>query len=276
VATALTAPRGAAAQRVDGARAAVSPRPSEQRDRSGAPSEMDWPKPPADSAGSASQPNRAPLRVSARIRSFAPLAPLASAIAPGAGQFVLGDDRFIAYAAVELLGWLKYAKDSREQAAQEATFRDLARKVARVAYGPNPPDGNWTYYEAMRDWKSSGQFTTATDGSVVPTTDTSTYNGHQWRLAQQTTPDAASALAQYERTAYKSDHEWSWDNAQVQWDIFKRTTFKRDDAHYAGLQDLIVIGANHFLSMVDAFVTFRLSVHTDDAGRATVGASVRW
>ncbi|HEY4215929.1 MAG TPA: hypothetical protein VGM67_02265 [Gemmatimonadaceae bacterium] len=214
-----------------------------------------------------------PLRASSRIRS---LAPIASAIAPGTGQFILGDDRFVAYAAVELLGWLKFVKDTREQAAQERTFRDLARRVARAAYSPNPPDGNWTYYEAMRDWPNSGQYTTATDGSVVPTTDITTYNGYQWQLAQQTTPDAASALAQYERLAYKPEYEWSWDNAQLQHDIYNRTTFKRDDAHYAGVEDLIVLGANHFLSMVDAFATFRLSVHTDESGRATVGASVRW
>jgi hypothetical protein len=214
-----------------------------------------------------------PLRPATRIRA---LAPLASAIVPGTGQLILGDNRFVAYAAVEVIAWLKFAKDTRDQAAQEASFRDLARRVARVAFSPNPPDGNWTYYEAMRDWKSSGQYTTATDGSVVPTTDIETYNGHQWQLAQSTTPDAASALAQYERLAYKPEYEWSWDNAQLQWDIFQRTTFKRDDAHYAGVEDLIVIGANHFLSMVDAFATFRLSVHTDDSGRTAVGASIRW
>jgi hypothetical protein len=215
----------------------------------------------------------APFRVSTKIRS---VAPLVSAIVPGGGQFILGDNRFLAYAAVEILGWLKYSKDARDQAAQEASFRDLARKVARVGYSTTLPDGNWTYYEAMRDWKSSGPYSEAIDGSVVPAADTTTFNGHQWWLAQRTTPDAASALAQYQRLAYKSDFQWSWENAQLPWDIFKRTTFKRDDAHYSGVQDLIVIGANHFLSMVDAFATLRLSVHIDPAGRTSLGANVRW
>ncbi len=257
----LGAATSAAAQQIDAARAGVVGRrvTTDSSDLLG-------------SGGDVSLP-ASPLRASPRLRS---LAPLVSAVAPGGGQFILGDNRFIAYAAVEVLGWLKYAKDARDQAAQEASFRDIARKVARAGYSTTLPDGNWTYYEAMRDWKNSGPYSEATDGSLVPAADTNTFNGHQWLLAQRTTPDAASALAQYERLAYKSDYQWSWQNAQLQFDIFKRTTFKRDDAHYSGVQDLIVIGANHFLSMVDAFATLRLSMHTDPAGRTSLGATVRW
>jgi hypothetical protein len=216
---------------------------------------------------------RGPFRVSPRAL---PYAPLVSAIVPGGGQVMLGDNRFIAYAAVELLGWLKYAKDAREQAAQEASFRDLARRVARASFSANGPAGDWTYYESMRDWDSSGVYSRSASGPVVPETNLATFNGHQWDLAQHTTTDMASALAQYERTAYKPEFRWSWGNASLQYDIFKRTTFKRDDAYHAGVQDLIVLGANHVLSMVDAFATFRLSVATDPVGRTTIGAGLRW
>ncbi|MDB4874161.1 MAG: hypothetical protein JWM41_607 [Gemmatimonadetes bacterium] len=205
-----------------------------------------------------------------------PYAPLVSAIVPGGGQFMLGDDRFVAYAAVELLGWLKYAKDTREQAVQEASFRDLARRVARSSFSSAVPDGDWTYYESMRDWKASGFYSASAAGPVVPETDQTTFNGYQWNLALHTNPDTASALAQYERLAYKPEFRWDWTNAQLQYDIFKRTTFKRDDAHYAAIQDLIVLGANHVLSMVDAFATFRLSAHTDPTGRTSVGGRLRW
>lgn len=267
VATAV-AGGAAQAQRIDDARAAVVSR------RAAAPADSSKSGWVPDSVAADSSRNVVSLlRASPRARS---VAPLVSLVAPGGGQLILGDNRFIAYAAVELLGWLKYRKDSHEQAQQEASFRDLARKVARSGLSSQGPDGNWTYYEAMRDWKRSGDYTTETDGTVVPTSDATTFNGNQWLLALRTNPDSASALAQYERQAYKSDLEWSWENASIQWDIFKRTTFKRDDAHYAGVQDLIVIGANHFLSMVDAFATLRLSVHTDPAGRTSVGASLRW
>jgi hypothetical protein len=232
---------------------------------------------PRSTAVEALAPDSAAQRSSFRVPVRAlPYAPLVSAIVPGGGQLMLGNDRFIGYAAVELLGWLKYAKNVREQADQEATFRDLARRVARANFSPTLPDGDWTYYEAMRDRLESGAYSLSTSGPVVPETDTTTFNGHVWDVAVHTNPDVASALAQYERLAYKPEFRWSWKNARFQYDIFKRTTFKRDDAHYAAIQDLIVLGANHVLSMVDAFATFRLSFHTDQSGRTSVGAQLRW
>ena len=54
------------------------------------------------------------------------------------------------------------------------------------------------------------------------------------------------------------------------------TTENRNDAYHAGVTDLAVIAANHALSMVDAFVTFRLQVQTDATGRTRFGARVPW
>ncbi|HMA23634.1 MAG TPA: hypothetical protein VKP00_06560 [Gemmatimonadaceae bacterium] len=204
-------------------------------------------------------------------------APIASAITPGAGQFMLGHDRFLVYAAVEVLGWWKYLKDTHEQSRQEAVFKDLARAAARSRFSTSLPDGGWSYYEQMRDWKESGVYSQTTAGAVVPETDTLTFNGTRWRLAQAThSNDPAAAVADYERLAIKPEFRWSWRNAEFQWDIFKRTTETRNDAYHAGVTDLAVIAANHALSMVDAFVAFRLQVQPAANGRTNVGASLRW
>ena len=228
-------------------------------------------------ADSIAAPAHAPIsgpRVSSSTLRYAPIA---SAILPGSGQFMFRHDRFIAYAAVEVLSWWQYIKDSQEQNQQEALFKELARGAARSHFSTTLPDGGWSYYEQMRDWKESGRYSQTDNGPVVPETNDSTFNGTRWRLAQAThINDPAGALAEYERLAIKPEFRWSWRNAGLQYDIFKRTTENRNDAYHAGVTDLAVIAANHALSMVDAFVTFRLQVQTDATGRTRVGARVPW
>jgi hypothetical protein len=219
--------------------------------------------------GLAAEPRLPPARLA--------YAPIASAVIPGAGQFMLGHDRFVAYAAVEVLSWWKYLKDTREQTRQETLFKELARGAARSHFSTTLPDGGWSYYEQMRDNLESGRYSQADSGPVVPETDTLTFNGTRWRLAQAThANDPAGALAAYEQSAIKPEFRWSWRNAGLQYDIFKRTTENRNDAANAALTDLAVIAANHALSMVDAFVAFRLQVQPVGNGRTGLGASLRW
>ena len=220
------------------------------------------------------RPTGSGRRVSDRVDRYAPIA---SAVVPGTGQFMLGNDRFVAYAAVEVLTWWKYFKDSREQNRQEALFKELARDAARSHFSSVLPDGGWTYYEQMRDWQESGRYSQTDNGPIVPETNDSTYNGSRWQLAQAThINDHAAALAEYEQLAIKPDFRWSWTNAGLQWDIFKRTTANRNDAYHAGVTDLAIIAANHMLSMVDAFVAFRLQVQPMPNGRTGVGGNLRW
>jgi hypothetical protein len=115
-----------------------------------------------------------------------------------------------------------------------------------------------------------------TSGPTRPDTDTSTFNGKRWEILLSTQPDQAAALAAYEREAIRPEFRWSWRDAQLQYDIFARTTDLRNDAARAARIDLLVIGANHFLSMIDAFATFRLQVHPEGDGRTSVGAAMRW
>ena len=204
------------------------------------------------------------------------IAPIASAAIPGSGQWLLGQNRSLAYLAVEAVAWWRYATDLRERALQVERFKDVARRVARAQFSSAPPDTDWVFYEMMRDFKESGQYSMTATGPVVPETDASTFNGSRWALAQATNPTRAQALADYERMAVKPDFQWSWQNASLQWDIFTRYTEKRNDADRAATRDLLVIGANHIISMVDAFTTMRLQVRAEADGRTSLGASIRW
>jgi hypothetical protein len=216
-------------------------------------------------------------RVSPRAGRYAPIV---SAIIPGGGQYLLGDDRFIGYVAVEALAWWKYAKDVHERIDQDASYKTLARRVARSPFANGSPDllpdGSWDYYEKMRDYLESGPFSLSSVGPIVPDTDATTFNGSRWKLAQSTLSTREAALQQYLRTAIRPEFAWSWKSAQFQYDVFKRTTNKRNDAYRAGFTDLMVISANHILSMVDAFSTVRLRTTTNANGTTSIGARVSW
>lgn len=215
-----------------------------------------------------------PLRA---LRAAPPAtAPLASLLVPGTGQFMQGQQRFIAYLALEGLGWWKYVKDVRERRDQVNEYKDLARRVARAHFSPNGPDGDWTYYESMRDFLESGDYSETDSGPIVPQSDPSTFNGYTWQVAEATTTNSADALAQYEARAVKPDMQWSWRNAGLQYDLFKRTTEKRNDAASAAATDLTLLALNHLLSMVDAFATFRLESRVMTGGARSVSVRINW
>lgn len=210
--------------------------------------------------------------------------PVASAAVPGAGQALLSQDRFIGYLAIEAYGWLQYAADSREGWRQQRAYRELARKVARAYFGPNPPDGDFEYYERMEHFVESGVYDLLPGGKLEPETDTTTFNGAQWLLARQTfwtdpdTPPDPSASAYrgalefYERRAIRPEYRWSWRNAQLEQDLFGRTIARSNAAFRNSVEDLGLIIANHALSTVDAYVTLRLRRRA--GARSPVGVSV--
>lgn len=211
-----------------------------------------------------------------------PYAGLASLVVPGSGQFILGKDRFIGYLAVEVLGWLQYSKDVRERANQERAYKDYARRFARDAFSSavpatsTLPDGNWEYYEWMRDFLASGPFSLSTSGPIRPDTNPDTFNGSRWRLLKITQPSEEAALAAYVQQAIRPEYQWSWTNRQLHYDIYVRTTDLRNDAARAAVKDRLVIVANHFISMIDAFASFRLQVRAENQGRTSLGATMRW
>ncbi|HKG95444.1 MAG TPA: hypothetical protein VKA84_26220 [Gemmatimonadaceae bacterium] len=214
-------------------------------------------------------------------------APLASAVVPGAGQAVLEQDRFVAYVAVETYAWSQYAVDLREGRRQQRAYEQLAANVARATFGGSRPVGDFEYYERMEHFVESGLFDLAPDGPLDPETDSTTFNGATWLLARQTfwpdprvAPDPGSAAYRsaiefYERRAIRPEFRWSWRNAQLEQDLYRRTITRSNDAYRRSVQNLGLVIANHVLSTVDSYVTVRLRRRTGGGGFGFV-ATMPW
>ena len=196
--------------------------------------------------------------------------PLASAALPGAGQAVLKQDRFVAYMAVEGYFWLRFYADRREGLRQRSAYRQLANDVARAGFSTEKPVGNFEYYERMEHFVESGVFDAVPGGSIQPETDTTTFNGSIWLLARRTywtdpeVPPAAGSEAYLRAEALYRDRavlpafRWSWRDAQLEQDLYRRTISQSNEAFRRAVQDLGVVLANHVLSTVDAYVAVRL------------------
>jgi hypothetical protein len=199
---------------------------------------------------------------------------------PGGGQAILGQDRVIAYLAVEAYAWVRYAADRREGRRARATYRNLASEVARRPFSDVRPVGDFEYYEQMEKFAESGAFDAIAGGELDPEPDTSTANGAIWLLARQTfwadpwspperdSPEYRRAESFYRERAVAPEFRWSWANARLEYAEFRRTIRQSNNAFRNSLENLGLIIANHALSTVDAFITVRLrrSASTSAAG----------
>lgn len=225
-----------------------------------------------------------------RVGSAPWWAPLASAVAPGAGQAALRQDRWIGFAAVEAAVWLRYAGDRQDARREQRAYQRLANQVARALYSSGPPmAGSFEYYETMEKWIESGVYDAQPGGDIDPETDVSTFNGAMWLLARQTywsspdePPPAGSnayrdALAFYDRRAIRPEFRWSWRNAQLQQDLYRRAILRSNAAYRRAAEDLAAVLANHVLSTVDAYVTVRLRRRPGLTGpESRLEASLPW
>jgi hypothetical protein len=220
-------------------------------------------------------------------------APLASAVVPGAGQAALGHDRWIAFAAVEGLSWLRYVNDRHEAHRERRGYQRLANEVARALYSTGAPAaGSFEYYETMEKWLASGVYDAQPGGALTPETDTSTFNGAIWLRARETywadvdeppIPESAAyqnAIAYYERRAIRPEFRWSWRDAQLQQDLFSRGILRSNAAYRRVAEDLAAVLANHVLSTVDAYVTVRLrrrpGAHGAPGAETSLEATLPW
>ena len=197
-------------------------------------------------------------------------APVASLILPGTGQALLGQDRFVAYLAMEAWAVLEFANQRTEARRQQNRYRGLARDVARSLFGANAPVGTWAYYESMEHYVESGVFDRLPGGEVDPDEDVSTYNGAMWLLARETywtdpsvPPLVSSAPYRnaynfYLDRAVRPQYRWSWRNAQLEQDIYVRTIQRSNTSYRGARRALGLVIANHLLSSVDAFATLRV------------------
>ena len=215
--------------------------------------------------------------------------PLASAAVPGAGQALLRQDRFIAYATVEAVAWLRFGAERREGRRQRRAYRDLANRVARTWFSTEFPSGDFEYYERMQHYVESGVFDeNPLSPEIEPELDTLTFNGSLWLLARRTywehpdlVPDPgsaayASATAFYLERAVRPDFRWSWRNAQLEHDLYRRTISESNEASRQAVQALGIVLANHVLSTVDAYVTLRLWNRQREPRSLGVAATLPW
>jgi hypothetical protein len=216
--------------------------------------------------------------------------PLASGVIPGAGQALLGQDRFIGYVAMEAYALLSALDRSAEERLQTQRYRSLALDVARAFVVGSRPAGNWPYYENMEKYIESGVFNAgAPGGDFTPETDVTTYNGFIWLDVRQrwwsnpsvepdhSTGQYRNALNEYIARAYRPEMRWSWRNAQLEQDNYRQIIELKNQAHHDATMALGVLAANHLLSMIDAFVTVRLRGGAGAGGAPSeVSLTVPW
>jgi hypothetical protein len=213
----------------------------------------------------------APRRAdSVRAKPAPWFAPLASLAVPGLGQAFLRQSRALPYIAVEVYAVLEYRAQRTEGLRGENQYRSLADGVARKFFGGTRPTNEFEYYESMEKFVESGSFDRIPGGDIDPEVDETTFNGTIWRLARETfwedpavappTGSAAyrSAVSLYLQRAVNSDFQWSWRDAALEHDLYRRSIRRSNDAYRRARQQLGVILANHLLAMADAFATIRV------------------
>ncbi len=223
------------------------------------------------------------------------VSPLVSAILPGAGQGLLRQQRGVVYAAAEGYLVLQAIRSNRDAARERDAYREIARSVARAAFGGSRPDGDWPYYERMKSSLESGQFNRTPGNGFTPEHDASTFNGSIWQLARETfwrdpetapattSPEYQRAIAFYQRRAATDEFRWSWRDAQLEQDVYRQTIVRANEASRRTKQVVGLLLANHALSLVDSYMSVRLRVFgtagtagTSSEQRLGVSGSLPW
>jgi hypothetical protein len=211
-------------------------------------------------------------------------APIASAVVPGAGQARLGQDRFVGYLSVEGFLWIRYLTDRRAGIDARNAYRDIALRVSRAGFPGAKPQGNFEYYERMEHWIASGTYDSDPTDGFTPETDSTTFNGKMWSIARTTywsdpktpppvgSPAYEAALQFYRQNAVTADFAWSWRNAPLHQDVYRRSVRASNNGFRHAAQDIGAVIANHVLSTVDAYISLRLRLgDATDGGESDIG-----
>jgi hypothetical protein len=209
--------------------------------------------------------------------------PISSAIVPGSGQLMAGQSRGVIYLAVEAFLLVQVFSSRGLGSSERDRYTDLAFDVARAPFAPARKDTVFEYFEQLERFVDSGPFDTDPGPALVPPNDEFSYNGSVWKLARETflpdpgIPDTASveyqrALEFYRSRAVGPNFQWSWRDAGLEQDLYRQSIKRSDDAFRSSTQYLGLLLANHLLSAVDAFVSYRLS---GDANTVRVESALR-
>ena len=197
-------------------------------------------------------------------------APVLSAVVPGAGQFAMGQQRSVGYLVAEGYLIVQQVRARRDANRDRDAYRALAFDVARQQFGGERPRGSWDYYESMEKYLESGTYDRVPGGVLDPETDESTYNGARWLLARQTywlnpavapavgSPEYQRALSFYESRAVRPAYRWSWRDAQLERDVYAQTIASANRSGQRAVNYVGLIGANHLVSLIDAYVNVRV------------------
>ena len=222
----------------------------------------DWPP----RAGAITPPQTAPPTISP-TRAL-----LYSGLLPGWGQRRLDKVRWWGFMAVELVGWAFLLERQRTGHEYRTRYRDLAWFVARRGTTGERMDGDFEYYEALGKYRASGALDADPHlGGIQPETDTTTYNGALWTLANEIflvpgehgTPGPGSSEYEQAREYYASrgigpGFQWNWNGDEVSRAEYDRL-IRRSDAALRRVTTVVgVILANHLAAAFDAFITARL------------------
>jgi hypothetical protein len=201
-------------------------------------------------------------------------ASLLSAAAPGGGQWLLGQDRWTLYGAVEVWAWSQFLQRRQEGRNLQRRYRDLAWLVARRVSAGTRTEAGWDYYEALSKFQSSGAWDMDPQSpGIQPEANPETYNGSMWALAQalflpadadepvdQTSPSYQKALRYYMSRAYRPELAWNWGANQLHREEYVSLIRESDENLRRSTTMIGVILANHLLSAVDALVAGRLGL----------------
>lgn len=197
---------------------------------------------------------------------------LYSGVLPGWGQRRLDRGRWWGFLAVEIVGWGLLFDRQRTGHDFRTRYRDLAWFVARRGTLGERMDGDFEYYEALGKYRASGAFDADPYmGGVQPETDTTTFNGAIWSLANEIflvpgeqgplgpgSPEYEHAMEYYGSRSIGPEFQWDWNGDEVSRAEYDRL-IQRSDAALRQVTTVVgVILANHLAAAFDAFITARL------------------
>jgi hypothetical protein len=205
------------------------------------------------------------------------LAMAASVVVPGAGQFLLGNDRWVPYVALEIWGWISIFERRARARSLARDYRDLAWYVARRVSVGDRRDTIFEYYEELTHYAASGTWDSDPEAAgVQPELDGRTFNGDLWELSRSLffpggfnyQPGSApyeQALSYYLRNAMPPTFTWAWGDSFLEQQSFRELIRRSDEAYRTSTQFLGLMLANHVVSAVDALVIGRLQAGSGES-----------
>ncbi len=195
---------------------------------------------------------------------------LASLAVPGSGQYVMHQQRWLPYIAVETWAWVRYF-DKRSTAKKlSRRYKDFAWDVARRVSTGARQDTTFPYYETLIHFPASGAYDAQpSQAGIQPELDVTTYNGQQWDLAQRlfipegsagdpTSPGYVAALEYYAGRAIPDRFAFAWNTGRLEQQVYTNVISDSDGAYRDATRMLGLILANHLTSAVDALISSRL------------------